>query len=155
MVNVSAQSTTTPLRLTRTLAAPREEVFRAWTQPKAMVRWFAPSDEFVVVVPELDLRIGGSYRIEMHHASGPIHRVVGAYREIDAPRRLAFTWRWLETEMEDSLVTIDLRQAGAMTELVLTHGGLGVGSEAAAKHQHGWLGCFERLERLLAKQQAV
>ena len=148
MPDADAHFETRPLRIARTLAAARDEVFRAWTEPAALVDWFAPSDDYTVVVSKLELRVGGAYRIEMHHKDGPVHRVMGSYREIDSPRRLAFTWRWEDTEMEDTLVTLDLREEGTATELVLTHGGL-VARDAQDKHRHGWRGCLDRLERLL------
>ena len=49
----------TSLRISRTYPAPREEVFRAWTDPKVLERWFAPDPEFVTKVPVLELRPGG------------------------------------------------------------------------------------------------
>ena len=69
----------TQLRVTRTFAAPREKVFRAWTDPQALKTWFAPSDKFATRIPELDLRVGGRYRIEMQ-LEDKNNIVVGTYR---------------------------------------------------------------------------
>jgi uncharacterized protein YndB with AHSA1/START domain len=54
------------LRITRTLPAPREDIFRAWTDPQTLVKWFLPTDQYVTRVPARDLREGGGYRVEMH-----------------------------------------------------------------------------------------
>lgn len=133
------------LRITRTFPAPRERVFRAWTDPQALTRWFAPGVEYETRVAELDLRPGGRYRVEMLRA-GQTHRVAGTYREIRPPEKLVFTWRW-ENEpahVGETLVTIELFDHGGSTELVLTHERL---AEAASRDEHekGWQGCLGRL----------
>jgi uncharacterized protein YndB with AHSA1/START domain len=69
------------LQLKRTFKAPRQRVFEAWAEPRQLMRWSAPSDDFEVTA-ETDLRVGGKYRIEMKHVSGNIHVAVGEYREI-------------------------------------------------------------------------
>ena len=84
----------TTLKLRRTFQAPRERVFRAWTDPIELGRWFAPSEEYSAIVPVLELQVGGKYCVEMHHKGGNIHRVSGTYREIKPPEKIAFTWLW-------------------------------------------------------------
>ncbi len=122
----------TSLRLSRTFAAPREKVFKAWTDPKALTKWFAPSDQFETKIPQLDLKPGGR-------------------REVRAPERLVFTWRW-ESEpgdAQDTLVTVEFRDRGDSTELVLTHERFP--SEGARdEHKKGWGGCLDRLEKLVS-----
>jgi uncharacterized protein YndB with AHSA1/START domain len=81
------------LKLNRVFQAPRERVFRAWTDAKELARWFAPSADYTTRVPELDLRVGGTYKVEMHHKGGNVHTVLGTYREIRPPERIVFTWR--------------------------------------------------------------
>ena len=65
----------TALRLTRTYAAPPEKVYAAWTDPQALKRWFAPSDDFQTPEVEADVRVGGRYRIVMRSPDGEWHRV--------------------------------------------------------------------------------
>ena len=60
--------TVNTLEVRRTFKAPREKVFRAWTRPEEMKHWCAPSAEYETQA-EVDLRVGGSYRIEMKHSS--------------------------------------------------------------------------------------
>lgn len=138
--------------LHRTLEAPRERVYRAWTDPEALARWFAPSDEFSVTVHHQDLRLGGSFRIEMRHSSGKSHVGLGAYCVIEPPARLAFTWRWEEEpESTDTLVTIDLAPKGEGTELTFRHD-LFTTEKAAQDHHQGWSGCLDRLAGLLVTE---
>jgi uncharacterized protein YndB with AHSA1/START domain len=142
---VAPSATTPTLEISRTFAAPRERVFRAWTEAESLVRWFAPSDEYAVVVHKLEPRVGGSYRIEMRHSSGKSHSVLGTYRELSPPSKIVFTWRW-ETDPPESetLVTIELSARGDATELVLRHE-LFVNEAAMQEHNKGWTGCLARL----------
>jgi uncharacterized protein YndB with AHSA1/START domain len=135
------------LRLTRTVAAPREKVFRAWTDPKTLSLWFAPSEKYVTRVPQLEAREGGRYRIEMTLDGRP-HRVSGTYREVRFPERLVFTWQW-ENEPDrsgsfDTVVRIEFHDRGGETELVLTHEGF-VTETDREEHDKGWKGCLDRL----------
>ena len=136
------------LEIRRTFASPPQRVNEAWTDPKALTRWFGPSDDFTVVVHELDLRVGGTYRIELRDPSGAAHTATGTYRELRAPHRLAFTWRWAERpEMKDTLVTIDLTARDGGTELRLAHTQF-ESDEDRGNHEKGWQGCLDRLSRL-------
>src|SRR5262245_46441599 len=132
----------TTLQIKRTFAASRERVFRAWTDPKAMQSWLAPSDEYSVPAVEVDLRVGGKYRIDMQAPDGKHHIATGSYRVILPPRKLVFTWFWEDKDMMETLVTIEFHEHGKATEVVLTHERF-PDVEARDRHQHGWTGCLE------------
>jgi uncharacterized protein YndB with AHSA1/START domain len=137
------------LQVKRTLAASRERVFRAWTDPTELAAWFAPSPDFKIVVPELDLRVGGMCRVEMHHKSGTVDRLSSIYREVDPPKKLAFTWRWeREATSRETLVTVEFHDFGKSTEIVLTHERF-ASQEEKEKHNQGWVGCFDELGKFL------
>lgn len=148
MPTATSQLATRSLQINRTFAAPCDEVFRAWTEAAALARWFAPSDDHTVVVRELDLRVGGSYRIEMRHSEGRMFLVAGTYREIKPPTKLSFTWRWEGGPEEETLVDVELRPRGEATDVILTHSLL-PSDEERDKHHHGWVGCLDRLARIL------
>lgn len=132
-------SPTYALDLERTLTAPPERVFRAWTDPAELARWFAP-DPGLPTEAEVDLRVGGGYRIRMGG-----HEVAGAYQVIDPPRTLAFSWRWTShPDGPETLVTVSLTPAGEGTRLRLRHERFA--SEAArANHEGGWTLSLARL----------
>jgi uncharacterized protein YndB with AHSA1/START domain len=144
------QMTTLPVvQLKRTFQAPRERVFRAWTDPKELVRWFHVSGDYSTLVPELDLRVGGKYRVEMHHKGGNVHKLLGTYREIKPPERVVFTWGWeSDPNAPESLVTVEFHDLGAATEILLSHELL-PNAEERGKHEHGWTGCLEQLAQYL------
>jgi uncharacterized protein YndB with AHSA1/START domain len=74
--------------LTRAHAAPREQVFEAWTRPEHVTRWWDPTGEPLAEC-EIDLRPGGAFRFVTRHSSGA-HQFAGIYREIAPPRHLIF-----------------------------------------------------------------
>ena len=135
------------LTLTHQYSAPIEKVFQAWTNPEMISKWFAPSDDFTVNVPLLELKTGGQYRIEMTNSQNETYTAIGEYVEILQPERLVFTWAW-ENGDSGMLVTIQLKEKGAATELTLIHEQL-PDQKTLDNHEDGWEGCLGRLQRLL------
>lgn len=136
------------LRLSRTFRAPQEKVWRAWTQAEAMKHWIGPADTGTVLATELDVRVGGRFHIAFTTADGERHDVSGIYQEVDAPRKLSFTWAWKSTPERESLVTITLAPAPGGTQMDFVHERF---FDAAARdgHLRGWAGSLDRLERHL------
>jgi len=137
------------LSIVRKLDAAPGKVWRAITEPEMLKKWMAPSDDFKVPTAETDLLVGGRYRIVMHAPDGEVQDVSGAYREVVPNKKLVYTWAWKSTPERESIVTIELRAAGSGTELTLRHEQF-ADAEARDRHQHGWMGCVSRLERLTA-----
>src|SRR3954467_5789279 len=91
----------------RTIAAPAQKIFDAWLDPIALADWMRPG-EIRSTQARVDARVGGSYEVVMHGQSGPIKHW-GAYRAIDPPRKLVFTWFSSFTDHGETLVTVDFR----------------------------------------------
>lgn len=136
------------LTIVRKLKAAPEKVWRALTQPEALSQWFAPGAGFTTVA-KADLRVGGRFHLVVTAPNGDEHDVSGIYREIAPGIRLVHTWAWKSTPERESLVTIELRAADGGTELTLRHEQF-FDAEARDKHQHGWNGCLDGLERYIA-----
>lgn len=138
------------IELRRSFRAPAERVFRAWTQPAALREWWCPPG-WVARDVEIDLRVGGVYRIAMSRGAGEAEVAVrGRFIEVRPPERLVFTWRWegAFAGHPESRVMVELQQQGDVTELVLRHENF---ADEAARQQHwsGWLAACGRLDRLL------
>jgi uncharacterized protein YndB with AHSA1/START domain len=120
------------------------------------MRWFIEPDDPMRVV-ELDLRTGGRYRLEGTVRTRP-WKIWGTYREVAPPSRLVYTWSWDndaelgEPTGEDTLVTVDFRERGPETEVVVTHEKLGT-PRTRAEHEEGWVGCLDRLAAILEKEE--
>lgn len=137
------------LELTRELAAPRERVFRALTDPLALAKWWGPRG---FTTPELvvDLRVGGAYRFSMQPPEGELFHLAGEFVEIEEPARLVFTFRWEEPTPDDreTVAALSLRAVGEGTELSLSQGPFAT-EERLALHRDGWSESLEKLRRLI------
>jgi uncharacterized protein YndB with AHSA1/START domain len=143
--------TIAPLELivNRTVNAPRERVFRAWTEAAELDRWFLPDPDYVVK-SAVDLRVGGAYSIELHKKDGQVIGAKGVYREIHRPDRLVFTWTAINCgapTAEDTLVTVEFFEAGDKTQVTLTHQHF-PNTDARDRHMRGWDACFNRLQSI-------
>lgn len=135
------------LELRRTFNAPRERVFAAWTRPEELSRWCGPGP--LTGVAEVDLRVGGRYRLTMTDPAGAKRVVGGEYREIVPPSRLVYTWAWLDRDnAAQMLVTIEFTEKGKATEVFLRHEGFHT-EQDRQRHQEGWVGCCDKLDHVL------
>ena len=138
------------MTLERTIRAPRERVFEAWTTESGLARWSAPEGAEVAEA-EVDLRVGGRWRILMRAADGSAAwEAVGVYREITPPGRLVYTHSWATDETPvETLVTVELHEAGEATRVVMLHEGF-LTEQARDGHREGWSSCLDRLETMFA-----
>jgi uncharacterized protein YndB with AHSA1/START domain len=148
------------LEVKRLIKAPRERVFKAWTDPEQIKQWFVPDREIAIRSVKADPRVGGKYRIQTQRPDGEFFTAAGVYREVKPPERLVFTWAWEqdgsepdfgELEPNETLVTVELFERGKQTMLVLTHEKF-ASIESRDKHEHGWSGCLDTLEKLFGGQ---
>jgi uncharacterized protein YndB with AHSA1/START domain len=141
------------LVITRLIDAPRALVFKAWTQPEHVARWWGPKD-FSIFHCEMDVRVGGAYRCAMRSPQGTEYWKRGVYREIVEPERVAFTFAWerpdgsLEHEL---LTTVTFEEHGGKTRLTLRQGVFAT-TERRDEHMAGWSSTLERLAEYLTAQ---
>ena len=153
-------SSGTTVQVRRIFSAPRERVFRAWTELEALKHWMCRDVEsHLVRFLQLDVRPNGRYEIEVKTPEGVRYIGGGVYREVKPPEKLSFTWLWktmpekpdASIQEEDSLVSVDFFERGAdSTEVVLTHEMLTT-EESRKSHKKGWEGCFDKLAEYLKK----
>ena len=127
-----------------------DQVFRAWTDPAWLKQWFKVAPEYSTPIAEVDLRVGGRYRLGMQPPDGELTVAAGIYRVVDAPRKLAFTWAWEGTppDAPEMLVTIEFQNEGDGTLVNLRHERL-PNKESFEAHRDGWQGCFAQLQAVL------
>ena len=78
------------LLVTRVFDAPVSLVYRVWTEPEHVVHWWMPVDFLPPIVENMDVRVGGGWRIQMPHPSGMVCTAYGVYREVVRDKRLAW-----------------------------------------------------------------
>ena len=147
--NMATQTATKPsLTIKRRLNAPPAKVFAAWIDPEKVKLWMGPGEMKAAHV-ESDPRTGGRYRWVMRAPSGEEHDVSGVYREVIANEKLVFTWAWKTSPERESLVTVLLKPDGDGTLLTLTHEQF-FDDDARDRHQGGWNGAMDKMEKLFA-----
>jgi uncharacterized protein YndB with AHSA1/START domain len=145
---MSAQAKVAPkpsLTLKRRLNASPERVYAAWTEPEKLKRWFGP-EEIETLRADADARVGGRFHIVMRGTDGEEHDVSGVYREVVPNEKIVFTWAWRSTPERESLVTVVIKPEGAGSLLTLVHDQF-FDEAARDRHEHGWIGCLDKLER--------
>jgi uncharacterized protein YndB with AHSA1/START domain len=137
--------------LTRTFPAPRARVFRAWTEPGQFRQWFGPPQGSTPSA-EMDVRPGGTYRIEMKPSYARTRFVVGTFLEVRPPERLVYTFDWEgpfpTIKLDESVVTVEFVDLGDATEVRILHERLPKRWQRAF-HRWGWNGSLRRLTALL------
>ena len=138
------------LQLRSVLSAAPERVYAALTDPDTLMVWWGPRG-FSAPTAEVDLRLGGRYRITMQPPEGAAFHLSGVFRQIEPPSHLSYTFVWEEPDPDDreTVVTLSLRDLGNSTELVMKQGPFATPARRAL-HQQGWSESLEKLELLMA-----
>jgi len=138
------------LHLERVLPAPRERVFRMHADPDFLARWWGPKG-FTAPSIEVDLSVGGSYRIAMQPPEGDRFFLTGEFREVDPGSRLVYTFRWEPPDPDDreTIVVVSLRDHGDSTALTIDQQPFATDARRAL-HEQGWNESLDRLEELIS-----
>lgn len=129
----------------KTIAATPERLFAAWTEPTELRHWWGP-EGVTCVDPQVDLRVGGRYRIGNRLPDGSILWIVGEFEVVERPHRLIYTWRLEGGPERIERVTVRFEERGTATDVIVTH--TGIATEALRdQHKHGWVGCLDGLAR--------
>lgn len=141
------------LEIERVLPQPRPAVFAAFSDPNELVKWWGPSG-FTVPSLQFEARVGERYRIEMQPPDGDAFHLDGEFREVDPPARLAYTFVWEPPDPDDveTLVQLSFGDLGESTEVSLTQGPFKTEARRSL-HRDGWTDSFDKLERLVSRQE--
>jgi uncharacterized protein YndB with AHSA1/START domain len=140
------------LTITRTFDAPRERVWREWTEPDAFADWFGGAQSEVPLSSvSMDVRPGGAWSATMY--AGPDRREInweGEYREVSEPERLVLTITDEPGGGEYELVTVVLSDLGdGRTEMHVEQSGGHLSPEGYEQAKEGWGGFLDRMEERL------
>lgn len=133
------------LEITRIFDAPRALVFKVWSQPEHIVRWWGP-ETFHLSRCEMDFRVGGDWRFCMSRP-GRDHWIHGTYREIAPPERLSFTYI-NDADGHNMLVEMDFIDLGDKTEMRFRQWEF-MNVRERDGHRYGWSSTFDLLDKYL------
>lgn len=139
------------LVITRVFDAPRSLVFKVWTAPEHLARWWGPQG-FTTLSCAMDVRPGGAWLRRMRSPEGTLHTKRGVYREVVQPERLVFTYADEDEGGRlgpETLVTVTFEEHGAQTRLTLHQSGFETVT-ARDGHYGGWTSCLQRFADYLA-----
>lgn len=144
--NEAGQDDSRALLITRMFDAPRELVFRAFTEIEMALKWMGPRD-FPMSNLEGELRPGGKWRGCLRAADGRELWQGGEWREIVPPARLAFTFAWEQADGSrgaETLIEIQFDERGGKTLMTFRQGRFDT-QENRDGHRSGWNSAFDRL----------
>lgn len=144
------------LVLTRLIDAPRDKLYRAWTEPELLKRWFAPAP-YTTPHAELDVRPGGASLIVMRAPDGPEMPMRGIYLEVVANARLvstdAYTSAWEPSEKPFLTIILTFEDEAGKTRYTARVRHWTVADREAHEKMgfhEGWGQCTDQLEALVA-----
>jgi uncharacterized protein YndB with AHSA1/START domain len=106
------------LVVTRTVNGPARLVFEAWTKPELFKKWWVPKSFGLTLLScEMDVRVGGQYRLVMRHGDSEPMAFFGRYTEVTPPSRLV--WTNEEAGGDGPVTTLTLEESGGQTLVVL------------------------------------
>jgi len=162
--SVVTESTDRELVITRIFDAPRALVFKAWTEPEHLMRWWAPKG-CTTPFCKVDLRPGGKFHYCIRLPEGRDIWGVGIFREIVAPSLLVYTDSFADAQGNpvppahygmsaghpaESLVTVTFEEHEGKTRLTLRHA-IPASVEERKGAEQGWSEMLERLAEVLPK----
>jgi uncharacterized protein YndB with AHSA1/START domain len=154
MAEASTPETATEpgITITRVFDAPRELVWRAWTEPAQFADWYGGAEaEIPLDTVSMDVRPGGEWKATMF--AGPDRNEIpwrGTYREVVEPERLVFTVTDRPGD-EYELCTVVLTDVGGKTEMLFQQSGGHMSPEEYGRAKQGWGAFFDRQDELLAE----
>lgn len=131
------------LSVSRFIPASPERVFNAWTVADEMQKWWGPQGVNCLAV-EIDLRVGGEYRIANELPDKSVLWISGEFEEIEKPHRLIYTWIVENEKPTKERVEVQFNKHDIGTNVIITHERIAT-KALSEQHQHGWIGCLDGL----------
>ena len=150
MRNDPVSPTAATLVIRKRIPASIDKVFAAWTEPDHLKHWWGPPEGHCPEA-EIDLRIGGTYRIANRMPDGRTIWICGTFDVIEPPTRLTYSWQLDASRMPPEQVTVQFRPLDGETEVVVTHERI-VDMDAYRSHTAGWESCLQDLLRYLSER---
>lgn len=133
--------------------ATPEDVWNAWTNPVALLKWVGSDPKGHGVVADLDVKRGGCFSFTFGNGDGTTYTATGVYATVDRPHQLAFTWTWANEPEQETHVDISFSPCDQGTRMIFHHANLDPAS--AHDYEAGWGSTFLKLHRTLFAPQLL
>lgn len=139
------------LELKKKFFVPAEMIYEAWLDPESVKTWMCPADGVSVPDPKIDAHVGGKFQFDMKVGDNTSLPHFGEYKLLEKPRKIQFTWNSMNTEIQDTLVTIHINPIDSQScELSLIHEML-PSEESKKSHNGGWNNILTALDKKISK----
>lgn len=167
MVNPQQKNDKNEFTITRIFDAPPNLVWKAWTEPEQVMRWWGPK-VFTSPVAKIDLRAGGKYLYAMRSPEGQDFWSTGVFQEIVVPERIVYTDSFSDEKgnvvpashygmsgewPSELLVTVTFEEQKGRTKFTLRHEGIPPGKMSDLT-KAGWNESFDKLAEVLKKEKS-
>jgi uncharacterized protein YndB with AHSA1/START domain len=138
------------IRVSWNFPHPPSKVWQAWTDPAIIKLWFGSDPNGKVLNTKIDIWVNGSFSVTFANSDGTEFTAQGNYKEIDEPKRLAFTWGWENQPEVDELVTLDFSPDGDGTLMTFEQSNIDP-ETTLHNYEEGWRSTFQKLDKALEK----
>lgn len=136
------------LAVRKTIRATPERLFAAWTTPDQLMRWWGPHG-VECIEAQVDLRVGGRYRLANRFPEGRVVWIVGEFERIERPTLLVYTWQ-TDADAQPERVTVRFDATDHGTDVSVVHERIPHAS-ARDQHRRGWEECLAALDALVGR----
>jgi len=129
--------------------APRGKVYKAWTSPESLKKWFMAEDGVIVTDASVDLRVEGKYSIEVLFPGNEASRIDGHFLKVIIDDFLDYTWTVPLLNGRNTKVEVEFMDQDKGSKILLSHGEFKDEKELQL-HLEGWKGCIAKLHEFLS-----
>jgi uncharacterized protein YndB with AHSA1/START domain len=140
---MSTASSAPSLTYVRRIRATPAKVWNAFVDPREILHWWGP-DAGPTLSAEMDVRVGGAFKIAFRTMDGERYENQGEYLELDPPRRIVMSWWLSATPGVRSRVTVSIEPIDEGVELTVMHDGFS-DEGLRIRHEKGWAGALDKM----------
>jgi len=135
------------IRVGRIFDANVKLIWKAWTEPAYIKRWFGSDPDGTVEEAVIDLKVGGSYRIRFSDSDGSQHTCFGRFLSVVPNNLLVYSWEWESEPGHVSEVHVSFQSIGDKTRVVLEHKNLN--PDSTHIYDEGWSRALNKIEPII------
>ncbi|MFN8412355.1 MAG: SRPBCC family protein [Anaerolineales bacterium] len=137
------------IQIIHKFSQPPSKLWQAWTDPSIVKKWFGSDPEGTVLEAQLDVRLGGSFKVHFANSNGSEFTAKGNYNVVELNKKLEFTWSWEDRPEVVEFVSVEFQPETDGTLMYFEHHNIDINS--AHNYSEGWRSTFTKLEKAINK----